>query len=151
MVKVCGFIYISLLLQWNNCLKLLAVFTLKYIKTTFKTNELKIHWAWPYSSDRNKFCMFHCWIRERMDCLCQFTGATPVHLGGRAIKTPEALTSVLFYHLIFKCDSSWKKYCFRKICDTTDLLPFFPLSSLVNLIKCMFHSSLNCGVGWKCT
>lgn len=36
-----------------------------------------------------------------MDYLCQFTSATPVHLGGRAIKTPEALNSVPLYHLVF--------------------------------------------------
>lgn len=36
-----------------------------------------------------------------MDNLCQFTRATPVHLGGRAIKTPEALTSVLLNNFNF--------------------------------------------------
>lgn len=36
-----------------------------------------------------------------MDYLCQFISATPVHLGGRVIKTPEALTSVLLHNFIF--------------------------------------------------
>lgn len=36
-----------------------------------------------------------------MDYLFQFTSATPVHLGDRATKTPEALTSALLYNFIF--------------------------------------------------
>lgn len=36
-----------------------------------------------------------------MEYLCKFTRAIPVQLCGRAIRTPDALTSVLLQHFIF--------------------------------------------------
>lgn len=81
-----------------------------------------------------------------MDYLCQFT---LVHLGGRAIKTPEALTSVLLYNFIFLLNVivAGKGTASERYITQQTFFLFFPLSSLVNLIKCKFYLSLNCGVG----